>query len=316
MDSTKEESASASAEQEQSLIIFDGGTGREIQRQGGPFRQPEWSALALYEDPAIVREIHESYIEAGATAITTNTYAVVPFHLGLERYQRDGARLLKLAVDLAVQAKGDREDVLILGSIPPIGGSYEPDSFDEAIAGPILKDFLDAFRGSRVDVLLLETIGSIREAEYYLKEIQRAALGLPVWLSFCMESDTGFKKPPHLLTGDTLTKAVQSLSNNMLLRPEDVPVVLVNCCDLRLVEDSVRELCAVLVDSKIRIGAYPNAFSIPPPNAANHTLRPIDFNTTPAVFKENVMRWKKAGATVFGGCCGVEPDHIRAISTL
>jgi S-methylmethionine-dependent homocysteine/selenocysteine methylase len=143
MESTKEEEG-ASAEQ-QPLIIFDGGTGREIQRRGGPFRQPEWSALALCEDPAIVQEIHESYIEAGATAITTNTHAVVPFHLGQERYQRDGERLLKLAVDLAVQAKGDRDEVLVLGSIPPICGSYEPDSFDEAIAGPILKDFLEAF---------------------------------------------------------------------------------------------------------------------------------------------------------------------------
>jgi S-methylmethionine-dependent homocysteine/selenocysteine methylase len=313
MDSTKEEEGASAG---QPLIIFDGGTGREIERQGGPFRQPEWSALALYEDPAIVQEIHESYIEAGATAITTNTYAVVPFHLGQERYQRDVKRLLKLALDLAVQAKGDREDVLILGSIPPICGSYEPDSFDEAVAGPILKDFLDAFRGSKVDVLLLETVGSIREAEYYLKEIQRAALGLPVWLSFCIESDTGFEKPPHLLTGDTLTKAVESLSSNMLLRPEDVPVVLVNCCDMRLVEDSVRELCAALVDTNIRVGAYPNAFSIPPPNAANHTLRPVDFNITPEVMRKNVMRWIDAGATVFGGCCGVEPDHIRAISTL
>jgi S-methylmethionine-dependent homocysteine/selenocysteine methylase len=169
-------------------------------------------------------------------------------------------------------------------------------------------------RGHKVDVLLLETVGSIREAECYLKRIQEAGLGLPVWLNFCIESDAGFEKPPCLLTGDTLTKAIQCLSNSMLLRPEDVPVILVNCCDMRLVEDSVREICAALADTKIRIGAYPNAFSIPPPNAANHTLRPVDFNMTPEVMKKNVMRWIDSGATVFGGCCGVEPDHIRAIS--
>jgi S-methylmethionine-dependent homocysteine/selenocysteine methylase len=137
-----------------SVTVIDGGTGREIRRLGGPFRQPEWSALALYEQPDIVREVHESFLEAGSTAITTNTYAIVPFHLDAatphnngkgERYQKDAKRLLKLAVDLAVQARGDRENVLILGSIPPICGSYEPDAFDETIAKPILNDFLDAF---------------------------------------------------------------------------------------------------------------------------------------------------------------------------
>ena len=31
------------------MIILDGGLGRELQAMGAPFRQPEWSALALME---------------------------------------------------------------------------------------------------------------------------------------------------------------------------------------------------------------------------------------------------------------------------
>jgi S-methylmethionine-dependent homocysteine/selenocysteine methylase len=68
--------------------------GQEIERCHGPFRQPEWSALALYEDPSLVQHVHESFLQAGATAITTNSSAIVPFHIGKERYQRDGKRLL------------------------------------------------------------------------------------------------------------------------------------------------------------------------------------------------------------------------------
>ncbi len=34
-----------------SLRLLDGGMGRELQRSGAPFRQPEWSALALIEAP-------------------------------------------------------------------------------------------------------------------------------------------------------------------------------------------------------------------------------------------------------------------------
>lgn len=36
------------------LRLLDGGMGRELQRTGAPFRQPEWSALALIEAPEFV----------------------------------------------------------------------------------------------------------------------------------------------------------------------------------------------------------------------------------------------------------------------
>lgn len=36
---------------QRAMVILDGGMGRELQRSGAPFRQPEWSALALSEAP-------------------------------------------------------------------------------------------------------------------------------------------------------------------------------------------------------------------------------------------------------------------------
>ncbi|TIM51848.1 MAG: homocysteine S-methyltransferase, partial [Mesorhizobium sp.] len=44
------------------ITILDGGMGRELERIGAPFRQPEWSALALMEAPEMVRRVHEDYI--------------------------------------------------------------------------------------------------------------------------------------------------------------------------------------------------------------------------------------------------------------
>ncbi len=64
------------------LTLLDGGTGRELARIGAPFRQPEWSALALIEAPAFVTQVHQRYVDAGADVITTNSYAIVPFHTG------------------------------------------------------------------------------------------------------------------------------------------------------------------------------------------------------------------------------------------
>jgi S-methylmethionine-dependent homocysteine/selenocysteine methylase len=310
---------------QQEIIILDGGTGREIEACGGPFRQPEWSALALYEAPEIVRQVHESFLKAGATALTTNTYAIVPFHLGADRYQKDGKRLLQLAVDLALQAKAaaaNAEDVLVLGCIPPICGSYEADQFDESVAGPIVDDFLDAFDG-KVQVLLLETVGSVREAQFYLARIAARLPLLPVWLSFCLKTEFGQGQPPVLLTGESLTEAMTDMGEAVRLSTatsgdkssSHVTAVLVNCCDVRLVTPALQELRAAL-DTSIRIGAYPNAFSVPPPDAANHTLRQVDFNIRPDMLCQSADAWVAAGATLLGGCCGVGPAHIRAMRAM
>ena len=50
------------------LMILDGGMGRELQRIGAPFQQPEWSAQALLEAPHCVSQVHRSFIDAGATS--------------------------------------------------------------------------------------------------------------------------------------------------------------------------------------------------------------------------------------------------------
>ncbi|MGL5556097.1 MAG: homocysteine S-methyltransferase family protein, partial [Aeromonas veronii] len=52
------------------LWVLDGGMGRELARRGAPFRQPEWSALALMEAPETVRDVHQAYVASGARVIT------------------------------------------------------------------------------------------------------------------------------------------------------------------------------------------------------------------------------------------------------
>ena len=44
------------------ILILDGGMGRELARRGAPFRQPEWSALALTEAPEAVLQTHPTQI--------------------------------------------------------------------------------------------------------------------------------------------------------------------------------------------------------------------------------------------------------------
>ena len=112
------------------ITVIDGGMDKELQRMGAPFRQPEWSALALIEDPESVRQAHQNFVDAGAELIITNTYALVPYHLGPDLFTARAAELAALAADLArdVADAADRP-VQVAGSLPPLFGSYEPWNF-------------------------------------------------------------------------------------------------------------------------------------------------------------------------------------------
>ena len=55
-------------------LIIDGATGTELERAGVDISLPLWSARAVVEAPDALREIHRSYLQAGAGAITTCTF--------------------------------------------------------------------------------------------------------------------------------------------------------------------------------------------------------------------------------------------------
>ena len=122
-----------------SVMVLDGGMGRELLRIGAPFRQPEWSALALLDGPDWVVQAHTNFIHAGAQLITTNSYAVVPFHIGDERFAARGHELAELSGRLArTAASAANSPVLVAGSLPPLFGSYRPDLFDWSAAPGII----------------------------------------------------------------------------------------------------------------------------------------------------------------------------------
>ena len=147
-----------------SVVILDGGMGRELQRRGAPFRQPEWSALALSEAPEQVVAVHASYIAAGAQVITSNSYAVVPFHIGEARFAAEGQALAETAGRLARQAADAAgAQVRVAGSLPPLFGSYRPDLFNADRVTELLAPLLNCL-APHEDLRLAETQRSLAEA--------------------------------------------------------------------------------------------------------------------------------------------------------
>ena len=82
------------------MIVLDGGIGRHLEKIGAPFGQPEWSALSLIQDPDFVYREHQDFINSGADVITTNSYAIVPFHME-KSFEQEGKDLLHRAGNIA-----------------------------------------------------------------------------------------------------------------------------------------------------------------------------------------------------------------------
>ena len=288
------------------LLILDGGTGRELARLGAPFRQPEWSALALIEGHEFVSTVHSGYVTAGADVITTNSYAVVPFHIGAERFAAEGAALAALAGRLAREVADSADHtVLVAGSLPPVCGSYRPDLVDLDRARPIVATLVAAL-APHVDHWLAETLSSLSEAK--LAAAETKATGKPLWLSFTLQ-DEDTSAPPSLRSGESVTLAAEAA------RDLGAAALLFNCSQPEVMVAAIAAAREVLgPDSPIRIGVYANAF---PPMAAdaeaNSALCPIREDLTPEGYARFAAAWQDAGASIIGGCCGIGPEHIAQL---
>lgn len=289
------------------ITLLDGGVGREILRMGGPFRQPEWSALSLMKAPALVQKIHESFAAAGSDILTTSNYAVVPFHIGEDRFFNEGANLTALSGHLAREAASPF-GCRVAGSIPPLFGSYRPDLFIPERAPALLKIIIDALT-PHIDLWLAETISSINEAQAVAEAV--SGDGRPLWLSFTLMDDKASRgETPRLRSGDKVISAINSAIEM------GASVILFNCCQPEVIspaiETAVRELKRLNVD--LPIGAYANALPAQQKDArANATLDEIRTDLDPEGYLDFANHWCRLGATIIGGCCGIGPEHIAML---
>ncbi|PSW13153.1 homocysteine S-methyltransferase [Photobacterium rosenbergii] len=286
------------------LTILDGGMGRELKRIGAPFSQPLWSAQALIESPEHVFQAHQRFIESGAEIIIANSYACVPFHLGEELYVSDGPRLAGEAAAIAksaVQESG--KDVLVAGCIPPAFGSYRPDLFKPDEAFDIFTSLFKA-QDPFADLWIAETISSLEELAAIQKVL--AQTDKPCYYAFTLDDGEG---EARLRSGEPVKLASERVCK------AGGAGILFNCSVPEAMEKAIKEARSVMVEhgKNIDLGAYANNFTpIKSDHQANDTLQAMR-ELSPEDYLEFAKRWREAGATVIGGCCGIGPEHIYAL---
>jgi len=290
------------------ITLLGGGMGRELERIGAPFKQPEWSALALMQAPNLIADVHRNFIAAGAQVITTNTYALVPFHIGEECFRDRSFELALQAAQIArdtAEAFSTTSPIKVAGCIPPAFGSYRPDLFDPTRVIDILSPLLRA-QEAFVDMWLIETVSSSQEAMAVISTIKQFS-NKPIWLSFSLTNRHDLTLPLSLRSQEPLDSVIPLL--------ERVDTVLFNCSQPEEMEEAITFTHAH--NSDITIGAYANSFSeVKRTHDANAMLSSLREDVTPERYLSYAKRWVNAGATIIGGCCGIGPEHILALTAL
>ncbi|NRD75584.1 homocysteine S-methyltransferase family protein [Shewanella sp. VB17] len=293
-------------------VILDGGMGRELQRIGAPFQQPQWSAQALIEAPHYISQVHRNFIKAGAEIITTNTYALVPFHLGQQGFNEQGTELIKLAARLARECANDNSGVLVAGCLPPVLGSYRPDLFSVEHAKPLLEIQIKNQQDD-VDIWLAETISSISEA-VMIKDRTRIT-DKPTWIAFTVKDEISSES--MLRSGELVYDAVSHIAG------QHVSAILFNCSCVERMEGALIAAKQALLDlgmtDTVQLGVYANNF---PPIGDQHQaninngISRIRDDISQDKYTEFAACWLNAGASIVGGCCGVSPQHINKLAKL
>ena len=255
-----------------------------------------------------MRQAHDAFVQGGAQIITTNSYAVVPFHIGQKRFDAQGVALARLAAELA-RASADvaAHPVTVAGSLPPALGSYRPDLFEREASIRIHQALIQGM-DALVDVWLAETQSSIAE----IQAVHTALNGnpKPLWISFTLD-DEPEGDTPVLRSGESVGEAVSAA---LALGAQ---AVLFNCSQPEVMEAAVVAAKHTIANAgaAAEIGVYANAFPAQSKKAtANAVILDIREDLDPLSYVGWAQRWVDQGATIVGGCCGISPQHIAELA--
>ena len=271
-------------------VLTDGAWGTQLQARGLPLGEfPDAWNLSHAEH---VEGVAHAYVEAGSQIILTNTFGANRFRLaecGLENKVRE---INTAGVTISRQAAGHRS--FVFASIGPSGKLLEAAEVTAAGLRAAFEEQAHALAEACADALVIETMGDLEEAKIALAAARDT--GLPVVA--CMVFDSG-KKNDRTMMGTTPEEAAT------VLTAAGAQVIGANCGKGT---SGFASLCRRLRSATDRpIWVKPNAGL---PHIANG--KP-EYSVSPGEFARFISTLIDCGASFVGGCCGTNPDFIRAI---
>jgi len=268
--------------------------GTELQRRGMDVGLPLWSARALMENPDCVLQIHKEYLAAGAQILSTNTFRSTRRVFAQAGLADRSAELTRLAVDLAQRARTtfNAHPILIAGSMAPLEDCYHPERVpDEEALHREHGEHARRLVAAGVDFLLLETMGTIREA--YAACSAALHTGVEAVVSFLCTGEG------RLYGGESLMEAVSAIA------PLGPSAFSLNCLSPRLLAPVLTILQSA---TTLPIAVYANVGK-----PGGERGEPFTVDVTPEEYCDFARLWRNQGIAIIGGCCGTSPAYTSQL---
>jgi methionine synthase I (cobalamin-dependent)/5,10-methylenetetrahydrofolate reductase len=284
-------------------VLFDGAMGTMLYSRG-VFINRCYDELNLSQ-PELVRSIHDEYLQAGAEIIETNTFGANRFRLARYGLQDQVTAINQAGVRIARQAVHQLKDkqagtAWVAGSVGPLGVHLEPlgkTSLEEArlAFAEQVRALAAGGPGIGADLIVIETMPALNEAEQAILAAREAAPHLPVMALVTVDEEA------HCLDGATAEAAASKLSM------WGADAIGVNCSTGPATVLTAIECMAA--ESDLPLVVMPNAGMPRAVDGRNIYL------CSPEYMASFARKFLKAGVQFIGGCCGTTPNHIRAMKS-
>lgn len=270
-------------------LILDGATGTQLQKRGfsGDMCTEQW----VLEHPDAIIDVQRQYIEAGSQVVYAPTFGANRVKLEENGIFNQVESYNTQLVALSRQAVGDQ--ALVAGDIAPTGKFLAPlgdVSFEELVE--IYTEQASALEKAGIDLFTIETTMTLPEARAAVLAVKSVSTK-PIIVTFTCDASG------KTLTGTDVTAAL------VVMQGMGVNAFGLNCSvgpgDMLLQLRRLREYAQVPLIAK------PNAGM--PEMEDGKTV----YRCSPEEFAAVVPDLAEAGVMIYGGCCGTETGHIKAL---
>lgn len=275
------------------ILVSDGAWGTFLQKKGlEPGECPEYWNLIKRDS---VLEIAQSYIDAGADIILTNSFGASPHKLKHYKLDNQAWEINKAAAQISRDAAGDK---FVLGSIGPTGAILMMGDVTEEEIFNGFKLQAQALEEGGADTICIETMSDIHEAILAVKAAKEfTKLEVVCTFTFHVTVSGDYKTMMGISPAE--------MTNTLIDAGADI--IGSNC------GNGFEQMIDIVKAIRIENGTIPilvHANAGKPIVENNQTM----FPETPQMMAERVNELINCGVNIVGGCCGTTPDHILALS--
>jgi methionine synthase I (cobalamin-dependent) len=271
-------------------VATDGAWGTELQAHGLPIG--EFPDAWNLSHPDRVAEVARAYVAAGSQVILTNTFGANRIRLAENGLADRATEINRRGVEISQEAAGDR--AVVFASMGPSGklllsGEVTAEELSAAFA-----EQAGALAQAGADGLVVETISDLEEGRIAVAAARQT--GLPVVASAVFDSG---KDKDRTMMGSTPEQAAE------ILTAAGAEVIGANCGQGIAGFAAICKRMRSATDRLIWIKANAGLPRLVDGRAV--------YDTTPEEFASHIGELLELGASFVGGCCGTNPDFVRAI---